>query len=111
MKSDEEKQLSLDFEKLSPTEILSVASKTIITHGWPVKLARKMFTANLLVVALEDNKGNISRAAEDCGLHRNTMSRLIDEFHLQDKIKEMRKPCQSISLTISDRKDGTKSAR
>jgi Fis family transcriptional regulator len=40
------------------------------------------FEKRFIKQVLERNKGNQSRAAEDLGIHRNTLSRKIDAYKL-----------------------------
>jgi Fis family transcriptional regulator len=35
-----------------------------------------------LIAVLKANHGNVSRAAREIGMHRNSMIRMLDEFHI-----------------------------
>jgi len=47
--------------------------------------ARREFDRAFLARALQDAKGNVCKASERVGLHRNTLARKIDELHLHKK--------------------------
>jgi DNA-binding NtrC family response regulator len=47
--------------------------------------ARREFEKRYIVHALELGEGNIGRAAEIIGLHRNTLSRKIAEYQIKRK--------------------------
>jgi len=47
--------------------------------------AAREFEARFISVALEEEGGSISRAAERIGLHRNTLSRKIAEYQIKRK--------------------------
>ena len=45
--------------------------------------ASREFEARFISVALEEEGGSIGRAAERIGMHRNTLSRKIDEYKIK----------------------------
>lgn len=57
----------------------------MISRGIHYAEARREFDRAFLARALQDCKGNVCKASEKIGMHRNTMSRKIDELHLTKK--------------------------
>jgi len=57
----------------------------MITRGVHYADARREFDRAFLTRALQDCKGNVCKASERVGMHRNTLSRKIDELHLHKK--------------------------
>jgi Fis family transcriptional regulator, factor for inversion stimulation protein len=47
--------------------------------------ARREFERRYILYALERGDGNIGRAAELIGMHRNTLSRKISEYDIKKK--------------------------
>ena len=47
--------------------------------------ARREFERRYILYALEKGDGNIGRAAELIGMHRNTLSRKISEYDIKKK--------------------------
>ncbi len=47
--------------------------------------ARREFERRYIIYALERGEGNIGKAAELIGLHRNTLSRKIAEYQIKRK--------------------------
>ena len=47
--------------------------------------ARREFERRYILYALEKGDGNIGRAAELIGVHRNTLSRKISEYEIKKK--------------------------
>jgi DNA-binding NtrC family response regulator len=57
----------------------------MISRGIQYSEARREFDRAFLARALQDCKGNVCKASERVGMHRNTLSRKIDELHLHKK--------------------------
>ena len=57
--------------------------REMVTKGILFDEARREFERRFLQYALDEAHGNISRAAEKIGLHRNTFSRKIDEYGIR----------------------------
>jgi DNA-binding NtrC family response regulator len=57
----------------------------MIAKGVHYADARREFDRVFLTRALSDCKGNVCKASERIGIHRNTLSRKIDELHLHKK--------------------------
>jgi DNA-binding NtrC family response regulator len=57
----------------------------MIAKGVHYSDARREFDRVFLTRALQDSKGNVCKASERIGMHRNTLSRKIDELHLHKK--------------------------
>jgi Fis family transcriptional regulator, factor for inversion stimulation protein len=45
--------------------------------------AKREFEKRFIARVLQQHKGNLSRAAQDLGIHRNTLGKKIEEFKLQ----------------------------
>ncbi len=45
--------------------------------------AKREFEKRFIAQVLQRHKGNLSRAAQDLKIHRNTLGRKIEEFKLQ----------------------------
>src|SRR5689334_22603509 len=50
----------------------------------------KFFKRQMIVSSLERNKGNQCRTARELGMHRNTLTRTINELKLVAKVAEIR---------------------
>jgi len=76
----------------------------IYRGGIRYREALREFKKTFITVALEENKGNISRAAPKLGLHRNTLSRMIGELELDvGRLRALRRPPGKVSA-IPERK-------
>ena len=63
------------------------------------------FKRAFLTVAMQENRGNLSRAALRLGVHRNTLSRTITELEVNvDALRPARRPPGSISSTRTEKK-------
>ena len=45
--------------------------------------AKREFEKKFIVRVLQRNRGNLSRAAKDLRIHRNTLGKKLDEYKLQ----------------------------
>ena len=59
--------------------------REMVSKGILFDEARREFERRFLQCALDDAEGNISRAAERIGLHRNTFGRKVDEYKLKGR--------------------------
>ncbi len=59
--------------------------REMVSKGILFDEARREFERRFLQCALDEAAGNISRASERIGLHRNTFSRKIDEYNLKSR--------------------------
>ena len=57
-------------------------TKTCVRSGIYYTEGVKAFKKNFIVQVLADNKGNQCRAARELGMHRNTLSRTIQELKI-----------------------------
>jgi len=57
----------------------------MVSRGIRYADARREFDRAFLTRALQECKGNVCKASEKVGMHRNTLSRKIDELHLHTK--------------------------
>ncbi|MDQ3069179.1 MAG: histidine kinase [Acidobacteriota bacterium] len=57
----------------------------MIAKGINYSEARREFDRVFLTRALQDSRGNVCKASERIGIHRNTLSRKIDALHLHKK--------------------------
>jgi DNA-binding NtrC family response regulator len=57
--------------------------REMVSKGILFDDARREFERRFLQCALDEAHGNISRAAEKIGLHRNTFGRKVDEYGLR----------------------------
>lgn len=68
--------------------------------------AVREFKRSFIATVLEENKGNQCRAARQLGMHRNTLSRTIDELKID--VREFRdggrRPPRSARLGMYDKK-------
>jgi DNA-binding NtrC family response regulator len=55
----------------------------MVAKGVLYEDASREFERRFVAYALEESDGNIGRAAERIGLHRNTFSRKLDEYGLK----------------------------
>ncbi len=60
-------------------------------HGIAFEDARNEFEKRFIKRVLEKYKGNRCRAAETLGIHRNTLSRKIEEFGLDHAHRHRRR--------------------
>ena len=73
------------------SEQLELFVNQLIEHGIKFEEAVAEFEKKLIRKALEKNKGNQSRAARLLGIHRNTLSRKILQYDLNQKPKRQRR--------------------
>jgi DNA-binding NtrC family response regulator len=59
--------------------------REMVSKGILYDEARREFERRFLQYALDEADGNISRASERIGLHRNTFSRKIEEYNLKGR--------------------------
>ncbi|MGH9470360.1 MAG: helix-turn-helix domain-containing protein [Terriglobia bacterium] len=59
----------------------------MIEHGVHYEDAISEFQKRFIRKALEKNEGNRSKAAQMLGIHRNTLSRKLEENHLDHRPK------------------------
>jgi DNA-binding NtrC family response regulator len=64
---------------------LETLVREMVSKGILFDEARREFERRFLQCALDEAEGNISRASERIGLHRNTFSRKIDEYNLKGR--------------------------
>lgn len=57
----------------------------MVSRGIRYADARREFDRAFLTRALQECRGNVCKASEKVGMHRNTLSRKIDELHLHTK--------------------------
>ena len=60
--------------------------REMVAKGILYEDASREFEARFISVALEEEGGSIGRAAERIGMHRNTLSRKIDEYKNQEAV-------------------------
>ncbi len=63
----------------------------IIEHGIPYGAAAREFAKRFIKKLLDRNKGNQSKAAKALGIHRNTLSRKIEELGLDHRLKRRKR--------------------
>jgi Fis family transcriptional regulator, factor for inversion stimulation protein len=64
---------------------LEALVREMVEKGILYEDARREFERRYILIALEKGEGNIGRAAELIGLHRNTLSRKIAEYQIKKK--------------------------
>ena len=64
---------------------LEALVREMVEKGILYEDARREFERRFIMHALEKGDGNIGRAAELIGLHRNTLSRKIAEYQIKRK--------------------------
>jgi Fis family transcriptional regulator len=64
---------------------LEALVREMVDKGILYEDARKEFERRYITYALERGEGNIGRASELIGLHRNTLSRKIAEYQIKRK--------------------------
>lgn len=64
---------------------LEALVREMVEKGIMYEDARQEFERRYIIQALELGEGNIGRAAELIGLHRNTLSRKIAEYQIKRK--------------------------
>lgn len=62
---------------------LDALVREMVAKGILYEDASAEFERRFVAFALEESAGNIGRAAERIGLHRNTFSRKVDEYGLK----------------------------
>ncbi len=63
----------------------------MIEHGIPYGDALREFEKRFINKLLDKNKGNRSKAAKALGIHRNTLSRKIEELGLDHRPKRRKR--------------------
>jgi Fis family transcriptional regulator, factor for inversion stimulation protein len=72
-------------------EQLDALISQIVEHGISYEDARNEFEKRFIKRVLEKYKGNRCRAAETLGIHRNTLSRKMEEFGLDHNPRRPRR--------------------
>lgn len=67
----------------------------MIEHGVSFEDAVAEFEKKFIKKVLEKSKGNQSKAAGELGIHRNTLSRKLDDLNLDHRAKRRRKSRRS----------------
>lgn len=66
-------------------EILEAVIDEMVEKGIFWNEAQQQFEKLFLIRALRQNRGNLIRAAETMGVHRNTLTKKLREFNLDKK--------------------------
>ena len=80
------------------TELESLVSQ-IHRGGIRFSEAVDEFRKAFIIVALRENRGNISKAAPQIGLHRNSLTRIISELQLD--VRSLRPKRGSVRSSLS----------
>ena len=63
------------------------------------------FKRAFLTVAVQESRGNLSRAAQRLGVHRNTLSRTLNELEVNvGDLRPTRRPPGSVVATRTEKK-------
>ena len=62
----------------------------MVTKGIRYDEAQREFEKKFIMQVLEKADGNLCKAADLLGMHRNTLSRKISEYHLRNAAKALR---------------------
>ena len=71
---------------------LEALVKRMIEQGILFSDAVMEFEKRFIQYILEKNNGNQSKAADDLGIHRNTLSRKVEELGLNHQPKRRKRP-------------------
>lgn len=55
----------------------------LVNRGVPLELAKKEFERKYLAAAVRESGGNLGRAAESLGIHRNTLRHKMDAYEVK----------------------------
>jgi Fis family transcriptional regulator, factor for inversion stimulation protein len=55
----------------------------MVTRGLRYEEAHREFEKKFIAYVLTQSDGNLGKAADQLGMHRNTLSRKITEYHLR----------------------------
>jgi Fis family transcriptional regulator, factor for inversion stimulation protein len=69
----------------------------MVGKGILLEEAVEEFEKRFIKAAMEGNNGNQSRAARTLGIHRNTLSRKLEKFRLDDQPARRRKARNSMA--------------
>ncbi len=72
-------------------EQLEALVNDLVEHGVDFEDAVSEFQKKFIRKVLEKNSGNQSKAAKSLGMHRNTLSRKIEEFGLDHRPRARRR--------------------
>jgi DNA-binding protein Fis len=72
-------------------EQLEALINQLVEHGITFDIAVGEFEKRFIKKVLEKNNGNQSKSAQSLGIHRNTLSRKIDEHGLDHRPKRRKR--------------------
>lgn len=72
-------------------EQLEALINQLVEHGITFNIAVGEFEKKFIKKVLEKNNGNQSKSAQSLGIHRNTLSRKIDEHGLDHRPKRRKR--------------------
>ena len=79
-------------------------ARLMLRAGLSLDEAGREIRKQLLAAALKENRGNICRAATQLRTHRNTVARLVGEFHLREVITACRDQARQASPAFGRRR-------
>jgi Fis family transcriptional regulator len=83
---------------------LEVLVKTMYRSGLSYEAAVREFQKCFIETVLKENRGHQIRAAQDLGMHRNSLSRAISEFEVDvQALRAERRPPKSERMPADKR--------
>jgi Fis family transcriptional regulator, factor for inversion stimulation protein len=82
---------TLAWRSVAVKDQLEALISQMIEHGVTYEDALIEFKKRFIKTIMENNKNNRSKTAQALGIHRNTLSRKIDEYRLDHRPKRRRK--------------------
>ncbi len=80
-------------------ELLQQLAVQMLREGVTFEEATSGVRKELILVALRKNRGNQVRAARDLRLHRNTVSRWLDQFDIN--VRAIRRECKQAKADVA----------
>ena len=69
---------------------LEALVREMIERGILFEEARSEFEKRFIAQTLQRHRGNLSRAAKDLRIHRNTLGKKVEEYHLEIRPRRAR---------------------
>lgn len=70
--------------------LISQVAEQMLLAGMSIEEGVRAIRKELIAAALRQNNGNAVRTARALGIHRNTLSRQMDELHIWSLAREIR---------------------
>ena len=75
----------------SLAQAIARASELLLKHDYALHDGAALLKSRMILDSMRRNRGNACRAARELHLHRNTLSRNVEEFRIGRQVQEIRR--------------------